>query len=62
VVEAAAQGALALLSVDGKSVGPLPAKTALSEGMHELAISRGDSVTYRFLAPRRGGTWVLREP
>jgi CheY-like chemotaxis protein len=62
VVEAAPQGALALLSVDGKSIGPLPAKTPLSEGMHELAISRGDSVTYRFLAPRRGATWVLREP
>jgi hypothetical protein len=30
--------------------------------MHELAIARGDSVTYRFVSARRGRTWILREP
>jgi CheY-like chemotaxis protein len=62
LVQGAAQGDGATLAIDGKPVGTLPAKAALSEGMHELAISRGDSVSYRFLAPRRGATWVLREP
>jgi CheY-like chemotaxis protein len=62
VVQSEANGDTATLTVDGKSVGSLPAKMALSEGMHELAISRGDSVKYRFLAPRRGATWLLREP
>lgn len=62
LVQTAAEGDGATLSVDGKTIGPLPAKMALSEGMHELAISRGDSVKYRFMAPRRGATWLLREP
>jgi hypothetical protein len=62
VVQGRARGAASTLSIDGKPVGSLPAKTALSEGMHELAIARGDSVTYRFLSTRRGRTWLLREP
>lgn len=62
VVQGNARGAASTLSIDGKAVGSLPAKTALSEGMHELAIARGDSVTYRFVATRRGRTWLLREP
>jgi hypothetical protein len=62
LVQTALENAGASLTIDGRLVGPLPAKAALSEGMHELAISRGDSVSYRFLAPRRGATWVLREP
>lgn len=52
----------AQLAIDGKAVGPLPAKVPVSEGIHELAITRGDSVSYRFFAPRRGATWVLGEP
>jgi CheY-like chemotaxis protein len=62
VVPSAGRGAPSTLSIDGKTLGTLPAKTALSEGMHELAIARGDSVTYRFVATRRGRTWLLREP
>jgi CheY-like chemotaxis protein len=50
------------LSLDGKALGALPVKLGVSEGIHELAITRGDSVVYRFLAPRRGATWLLREP
>jgi hypothetical protein len=62
VVPGPARGVQGTLSIDGKLLGPLPAKSALSEGMHELAIARGDSVTYRFLSARRGRTWRLREP
>jgi hypothetical protein len=50
------------LSLDGRALGPLPVKLGVSEGIHELAITRGDTVMYRFLAPRRGSTWLLREP
>jgi hypothetical protein len=62
VVPSTGRGVPSTLSIDGKVLGTLPAKTALSEGMHELAIARGDSVTYRFVATRRGRTWLLREP
>ena len=62
VVEAGPADDGAQLTIDGKVVGPLPAKAALSEGIHELAITRGDTVTYRFLSPRGGQSWVLREP
>jgi CheY-like chemotaxis protein len=62
VVQGNGRGAASALSIDGKPIGALPAKTALSEGMHELAIARGDSVTYRFVSTRRGRTWLLREP
>jgi CheY-like chemotaxis protein len=62
VVPSVGRGAASTLSIDGKTFGPLPAKTALSEGMHELAIARGDSVTYRFVATRAGRTWLLRQP
>jgi len=50
------------LSLDGTPLGTLPVKLGVSEGIHELAITRGDRVMYRFLAPRRGSTWLLREP
>jgi CheY-like chemotaxis protein len=62
VVEAKPGGEGAQLSLDGKPLGALPVKLGVSEGIHELAITRGDSVMYRFLAPRRGSTWLLREP
>jgi CheY-like chemotaxis protein len=52
----------AQLALDGRALGALPAKLGVSEGIHELAITRGDSVVYRFLSPRRGTTWLLREP
>ena len=39
-----------------------PRKVPLSEGIHELAIRRGDAVSYRFVSVRPGKTWVLREP
>jgi hypothetical protein len=48
--------------VDQQKVGALPAKVPLSEGIHELALQRGDAVSYRFLSVRPGKTWVLREP
>jgi CheY-like chemotaxis protein len=62
VVEAKPGADESQLSLDGKVLGALPLKLGVSEGIHELAIMRGDSVVYRFLAPRRGSTWLLREP
>jgi CheY-like chemotaxis protein len=62
VVEAKPGADGSQLSLDGKALGALPVKLGVSEGIHELAIMRGDSVVYRFLAPRRGSTWLLREP
>ncbi|MFT3922744.1 MAG: response regulator [Myxococcales bacterium] len=60
VVEGGAQLAGAELSVDQHVVGTVPAKVPLSEGIHELAIRRGDAVSYRFVSVRPGKTWVLR--
>jgi hypothetical protein len=62
VVEATARLAGAELSVDQQRVGTVPTKLPLSEGIHELAIRRGDAVSYRFVSVRPGKTWVLREP
>jgi CheY-like chemotaxis protein len=47
------------LLVDGNKAGTLPAKVALAEGVHELAIVSGDAVSYRFASVHRGKTWVL---
>jgi hypothetical protein len=47
------------LLVDGNKAGALPAKVALAEGVHELAIVSGDAVSYRFASVHRGKTWVL---
>ncbi len=62
VVEASAGFAQAELFVDRQKVGTLPAKVALSEGIHELAIESGDATRYRFVFTRPGKTWVLRKP
>lgn len=62
VVEAAKDGAPVALSVGDKPVGSLPAKVPLSEGIHELVLKRGDSLSFRFLSVRPGKTWILRNP
>lgn len=62
VVEASPELSGAALLVDQKPVGKLPAKVALSEGIHELAIEHGDATRYRFVSVRPGKTWVLRKP
>jgi hypothetical protein len=62
MVEAPAGLAGAELSIDGAKVGALPAHVAVSEGIHELAITHGDAVTYRFASVHRGKTWMLKEP
>ncbi len=62
VVEASARLAGAELSIDQQRVGTVPTKVPLSEGIHELALRRGDAVSYRFVSVRPGKTWVLREP
>ena len=52
----------AQLTVDAQRIGVLPAKVALAEGVHELVISRGDRLSYRYVSVRAGKSWVLREP
>ena len=62
VVEGGPASAGASLAVDEQRVGPLPAKVALAEGVHELAISLGDRTSYRYLSVRAGKSWVLKTP
>ena len=62
VVEGGPGSAGASLAVDEQRVGLLPAKIALSEGVHELAISLGDRTSYRYLSVRAGKSWVLKTP
>lgn len=62
VLEAPAGATQTVLSIDDQRVGELPAKVALAEGVHELAISRGDRVSYRYVSVHPGKSWVLREP
>ncbi len=60
VVEAAPGAPNAVLTIDERRIGELPAKVALDEGVHELAISRGDRTSYRYLSVRPGKSWVLK--
>jgi hypothetical protein len=62
VVESTALLKSAQLAVDGKQMGEPPIKVALSQGTHEVAVTRGDAVIYRYVSVRAGKTMVLREP
>jgi CheY-like chemotaxis protein len=62
VVEATPALADALVIVNDRELGAPPQKLALPEGVHELAIKRGDAISYRFVSVHPGRTWVLRSP
>ncbi len=52
----------AMVFVNDRELGPPPQQLALPEGVHELAIKRGDAISYRFVSVHPGRTWVLRNP
>jgi hypothetical protein len=60
IIEASASLADAVVFVNDRELGPLPQTLALPEGVHELAIKRGDAISYRFVTVHPGKTWVLR--
>jgi CheY-like chemotaxis protein len=62
VVEATPALADAIVIVNDRELGAPPQKLALPEGVHELAIKRGDAISYRFVSVHPGRTWVLRNP
>ncbi len=62
VVEATPALADAIVIVNDRELGTPPVKLALPEGVHELAIKRGDAISYRFVSVHPGRTWVLRNP
>ncbi|HEX5659843.1 MAG TPA: hypothetical protein VFX59_21760, partial [Polyangiales bacterium] len=62
VVEATPSLADAIVVVNDRELGAPPQKLALPEGVHELAIKRGDAISYRFVSVHPGRTWVLRNP
>jgi DNA-binding response OmpR family regulator len=62
VVEATPALADALVFVNDRELGQPPQSLSLPEGVHELAIKRGDAISYRFVSVHPGRTWVLRSP
>jgi hypothetical protein len=62
VVEATPALADSIVIVNDRELGAPPQKLALPEGVHELAIKRGDAISYRFVSVHPGRTWVLRNP
>jgi CheY-like chemotaxis protein len=62
IVEATPVLAGATVIVNDRQLGPVPQQLALPEGVHELAIKRGDAISYRFVSVHPGRTWVLRNP
>ncbi|MET0344613.1 MAG: response regulator [Polyangiales bacterium] len=62
VIEASPALSDSVVFVNDREIGAPPKKLALPEGVHELAIKRGDAISYRFVAVHPGRTWVLRNP
>jgi DNA-binding response OmpR family regulator len=62
IVEAVGTLLGATVWVDERLLGTPPLRTALPAGVHELAIKRGDAMSYRFVTVHPGKTWVLRDP
>jgi len=60
IIEGSAALADAVVFVNDRELGSLPQTLALPEGVHELAIKRGDAISYRFVSVHPGKTWVLR--
>ncbi|MDB4975643.1 MAG: DNA-binding response regulator, LuxR family [Myxococcaceae bacterium] len=52
----------ATVFVNDRELGAPPQQLVLPEGVHELAIKRGDAISYRFVSVHPGRTWVLRNP
>ena len=62
IVENTPSLAGALVFVNDRELGVAPQQLSLPEGVHELAIKRGDAISYRFVSVHPGRTWVLRNP
>ena len=62
IVEATPLLSGATVWLNDRELGVPPQKIALPEGVHELAIKRGDAMSYRFVTVHPGRTWVLRNP
>jgi hypothetical protein len=62
IVEATPALTGATVWLNDRELGAPPQQLALPEGVHELAIKRGDAMSYRFVSVHRGKTWVLRNP
>lgn len=62
VVEASSAGAGASVWLDGRELGTPPLEVAIARGDHELAVKRGDAISYRYVSVQPGKTWVLRNP
>jgi CheY-like chemotaxis protein len=62
IVEATSALAGASVFVNDRELGAPPQTLSLPEGVHELAIKRGDAISYRFVSVHAGRTWVLRSP
>lgn len=62
VVEANPELSDATVFLNDRELGAAPQKLPLPEGVHELAIQRGDAISYRFVSVHPGRTWVLRSP
>jgi hypothetical protein len=62
IIEASSAPEDAVVFVNDRELGALPQTLSLPEGVHELAIKRGDAISYRFVSVHPGKTWVLRNP
>lgn len=62
IIEPSSTPADAVVFVNDRELGALPQTLALPEGVHELAIKRGDAISYRYVSVHPGKTWVLRNP
>lgn len=60
VIEATPELAGTTIFLNDRELGAPPQRLALPEGVHELAIKRGDAISYRFFTVHPGRTWVLR--
>lgn len=47
------------LSIDGASALRLPARVPVEQGVHELSITQGDRISFRYVSVRPGKTWRL---
>ena len=62
IIENTPSLASATVFVNDRELGVAPQQLSLPEGVHELAIKRGDAISYRFVSVHPGRTWVLRNP